>query len=83
MWLKSIYKSNNDIEMATKTKRTQLGNYIRKVNGYDIRQKLTYKKNEKGKMQVSTSELVIYRGKKLIKGGFKNIESATEYANAN
>jgi hypothetical protein len=69
--------------MATKSKKTQLGSYIRKVNGYDIRQKVTMKKNDKGKMQVSTSELVVYRGKKLIKAGFKNIESATEYANAN
>ncbi len=68
--------------MATKTKRTQLGNYITKVNGYDIRQKVTYKKGTKNP-QVASSELVVCRGKKTVKGGFNSIESATEYAKAN
>jgi hypothetical protein len=68
--------------MATKTKRTQLGNYITKVNGYDIRQKVTYKRDTKNP-QVASSELIVCKGKNTIKGGFKNIQSATEYANAN
>jgi hypothetical protein len=67
--------------MATKTKRTQLGNYITKVNGYDIRQKVTYKKGTKNP-QVASSELVVCKGKNTVKGGFKNIESATEFCNA-
>jgi hypothetical protein len=68
--------------MATKTKRTQLGNYITKVNNYDIRQKVTYKKGTKNP-QVASSELVVCKGKKLVQGGFNSIESASEYCNAN
>jgi hypothetical protein len=64
--------------MATKTKRTQLGNYITKHNGYDIRQKVSYKKTT-GNPQVASSELVVCKGKKTVKGGFKNQETAKEY----
>jgi hypothetical protein len=65
--------------MATKTKRTQLGNYITKHNGYDIRQKYTMKKNDKGNMVVGGSELVVCKGKKTVKGGFKNQQTAKVY----
>ncbi len=65
--------------MATKTKRTQLGNYITKVNGYDIRQKVTYKKGTKHP-QVASSEYVVCRGRKTVGKGFKNKEEATKYA---
>ena len=72
--------------MATKTKRTQLGNDITKVNNYDIRQKVTYKKMTGGReskhLQVATSELIVYRGRKIMKKGLKNIEEATKYANS-
>jgi hypothetical protein len=64
--------------MATKTKRTQLGNYITKHNGYDIRQKVSYKKGTKNP-QIASSELVVCKGKKTIKDGFKNQESAKNY----
>ena len=67
--------------MGTKSKATQLGNYITKVNGYDIRQKVTYKKDSKNP-QVASSELIVCKGKRTVKGGFKNIESAKEFANA-
>jgi hypothetical protein len=66
-------------KMAVKTKRTQLGNYITKVNGYDIRQKVSYKKGTKTP-QVASSEYVVCRGRKTIKNGFKNKEEATKYA---
>lgn len=65
--------------MAVKTKRTQLGNYITKHNGYDIRQRVTMKKNEKGKMETSNSEYVVCKGRKLVKNGFKNQETAKVY----
>lgn len=64
--------------MATKTKRTQLGNYIRKVNGYDIRQKMTYSRGKNP--QVTASEYVVCRGSRTIESGFKNVETASEYA---
>lgn len=65
--------------MAVKTKRTQLGNYITKVNNYDIRQKVTYKKGTKNP-QVASSELVVCKGRRTIKAGFKSIEEASNYA---
>ena len=65
--------------MATKTKKTQLGNYITKYNGYDIRQKFTMKKNSKGKEQASGSEYVVCKGRNTVQGGFKNQETAKGY----
>lgn len=65
--------------MSVKTKRTQLGSYITKYNGYDIRQKSTTKKDEKGKDKTVGSEYVICKGKNLIKNGFKNQETAKKY----
>ena len=66
-------------KMAVKTKRTQLGNYIAKVNGYDIRQKVSMKKGTKNP-QVASSEYIVCRGGKMIEGGFKNKETASDYA---
>jgi|TARA_R110000803_G_C11839953_1_gene304450 hypothetical protein len=73
--------------MAVKSKRTQLGNYITKVNNYDIRQKVSYKRLEKGRTskypQIATSEYVVCRGRNTIKLGFKSIEEASNYAKTN
>jgi hypothetical protein len=70
--------------MAVKTKRTQMGNYITKVNNYDIRQKVTYKKLERGREakhpQIASSEYIVCRGRKTIERGFKSREAATKYA---
>ena len=69
--------------MATKTKKTQLGNYITKVNGYDIRMKGVYKKNGKGKMEMASHEYVVCRGRKVVKNGLKTKDEAVNFANAN
>lgn len=69
--------------MATKTKKTQLGNYITKVNNYDIRMKASYKKNDKGKMVMSSHEYVVCRGRKVVKTGLKTKDEAVNFANAN
>jgi hypothetical protein len=72
--------------MATKTKATTIGNYIAKVNNYDIRQKNTYKKGfglDSKKPQVATSEYVVCRGRNIIKTGLKSREEADNYANSN
>jgi|TARA_R110002126_G_scaffold33292_1_gene104228 hypothetical protein len=72
--------------MAVKTKRTQLGNYITKINNYDIRQKVSYKKlglgRESKHPQIETSEYVICRGRNIMKRGLKSIEEASKYANS-
>ena len=72
--------------MATKSKATTMGNYITKVNNCDIRQKVSYKKSEKGRedkgRQVSSSEYVVCRGRKTIKSGVKTIAEAKAIANA-
>jgi hypothetical protein len=70
--------------MAVKTKRTQLGNYITKSNGFDIRMKLTYKKGTEysKKPQVASHEYVVCKGKKLVKNGFKTKDEAIEYTNS-
>ncbi len=72
--------------MATKTKATVMGNYITKVNNCDIRQKVTYKKAEKGRenkgKQVGSSEYVVCRGRKVIQAGIKSIDEAKAVANA-
>jgi hypothetical protein len=67
--------------MATKTKKTQLGNYITKTNGYDIRMKLTYKKGTEKKPQVASHEYVVCKGKNLVKNGFKTKDEAVEFVN--
>jgi hypothetical protein len=72
--------------MGVKSRSTQIGNYIAKINNYDIRQKVTYKKgNEYGakKPQVATSEYVVCRGRNVIKSGFKSRVEADNYANSN
>lgn len=69
--------------MAVKSRKTQLGNYITKVNDYDIRQKYSYRKNAKGKQEIGGSQYVVCRGRKLIKDGFKSKEAAMDYANNN
>ncbi len=73
--------------MAVKTKATTIGNYITKINNYDIRQKVSYKKLKKGRenksKQVETSEYVVCRGKNIIKVGLKSIDDAAIYANSN
>jgi hypothetical protein len=71
--------------MASKSKATTIGNYIRKVNGCDIRQKVSYKKGRElgtKQPQVATSEYIVVRGRNVIKNGIKNIETAIEIANA-
>ena len=73
--------------MATKSKATTMGNYITKVNNCDIRQKVSYKKAERGREsskhpQVSSSEYVVCRGRKTIKSGIKTIAEAKVIANA-
>ena len=73
--------------MATKTKATTMGNYITKVNNCDIRQKVTYKKAERGSRenkgkQVGSSEYVVCRGRKVIQAGIKSIDEAKAVANA-
>lgn len=72
--------------MATKTKATTIGNYITKVNNCDIRQKVSYKRAEKGRenkgQEVGSSEYVVCRGRKIIKAGIKSIEEAKTVANA-
>jgi hypothetical protein len=72
--------------MATKTKATTIGNYITKVNNFDIRQKVSYKKADRGRddkgLQVSSSEYVVCRGRNIIKAGLKSIDEAKAVANA-
>ena len=72
--------------MASKSKATTLGNYITKVNNYDIRQKVSYKKVEVGRgnkgRQLGSSEYIVCRGRKVIKAGIKNLAEATAIANA-
>jgi hypothetical protein len=72
--------------MASKTKATTIGNYITKVNNYDIRQKVSYKKAEVGRgnkgRQVGSSEYVVCRGRKVIKAGIKSLAEATAVTNA-
>jgi hypothetical protein len=72
--------------MATKSKATTMGNYITKVNNCDIRQKVSYKKTEKGRentgKQVGSSEYVVCRGRKVIQAGIKTIAEAKAVANA-
>ena len=73
--------------MAVKSKRTQLGNYIRKVNNYDIRQKVSYSKvvgrGENKHPQVASSEYVVCKGKRTVKVGFNSLETASKYAESN
>jgi len=65
--------------MSVTTKRTKLGNYITKVNNFDIRQLYTMSKMTNGKSQVNSHDIRVCRGGKLIKAGFKTKEQAIEF----
>ena len=67
--------------MATKSRATTQGNYIRKVGFYDIRQKTTERKTKRGnKTETASSEFVIIHGRNLVKNGFNSKEKAVEAA---
>jgi hypothetical protein len=68
--------------MATKTRRTTLGNYICKVGFYDIRQKTTERKvaGRGNKTEVASSELIICHGRNLVDRGFNSKEKAVNRA---
>lgn len=60
-------------------KKTPLGKVVGNVNGYNIRQK--YEMGGRGnESKVVGSTIGVYRGKKLVETGFKNKETALEFA---
>ena len=64
--------------MSTKSKSTQLGNYVCKIGKYDIRHQITQpnpKKNQPGSVTAGA-----YKGNRLEKGGFKDHSQAIQYA---
>jgi hypothetical protein len=71
--------------MSTKTKATQLGDYVCKVGKYDIRHTVIQPIKEKsftGEI-IKTKGSVIagtYLGKNLVKGGFNDHSKAIQYA---
>ena len=66
--------------MAIATKRTRLGNYIEKVDNFDIRMLFTTAKDPKtGKIKTVSHDVRVCRGSKLIKNGFKTKEQAIEF----
>ena len=67
--------------MSVTSKRTKLGNYITKVNNFDIRQLYSMSKMTNGKSQVNSHDIRVCRGGKLIKSGFKTKEQAIEFVN--
>lgn len=67
--------------MARTSKRTTLGNYITKVNNFDIRLLFNMVRNSTtGKSSASSHDYKVCRGGKLIKAGFKTKEAAIEFA---
>lgn len=67
------------------SKETKLGNYITKVNNYDIRMSVKYKVSNKGeidKTNTSSHEFVLCRGGKVIVKGLKTKNEAVDKANS-
>lgn len=70
--------------MATATKRTRLGNYIDKVDDFDIRMLFnTSKDSQTGKLKTVSHDVRVCKGRKLIKNGFKTKEQAIEFIKTN
>lgn len=66
--------------MARTSKVTKLGNYIDKVDNFDIRQLLNKTKDSvTGKMKTSSHDIRVCRGGNMIKGGFKTKDQAIEF----
>ena len=65
--------------MARTSKKTTLGNYITKVDNFDIRQLSSMSKSTNGKSQVISQDIRVCRGGKLVKNGFKTKEQAVEF----
>jgi hypothetical protein len=65
--------------MARTSKETRLGNYITKVDNFDIRQLRSMSKSVNGKSQTVSHDIRVCRGNTLVKGGFKLKEQAVEF----
>ena len=73
--------------MARVSRAEKYGNYICRVNDYDIRKKTTWKRVDpsqrgvkKKRREAASHEYILYRGKKSIEGGFKTREQAEKRA---
>ena len=66
------------------SKETKLGNYITKVNNYDIRMSIKHKASSKGvsDKDILSHEFVLCRGGKIVAKGLKTKIEAIEKANS-
>lgn len=66
--------------MSRATKRTTLGNYIAKVDNYDIRTLFSVARDpQTGKSRTTSHDVRVCRGRKIIKNGFKTKDQAIEF----